>query len=351
MVSPIQSLTSQISPAPNPLENLGRNLSTIRGQNLQNQLTQQRMGQEQAVFQQQQKQLSQQEGLQRAQFFNRLGKSMLAVDESQWPNLIRPHTGVLQQMGLDPSKLDNLTRQDIEAVVAQTAAVMPADLETRRLDIRERELEQRRELKEMEPELAGQKEREKLIAQKGLKAVVQAEIKLAEQQATERGETLTDLNRARAALPGIKDVVNQLRELAPIASSTLGEKAFDVAAKEAGFGATKGATARAKFIAIIDNQILPLLKQTFGAAFTLQEGERLRATLGNPDSSPGEKMAQLDAFIDGKMREIESKERELGGSMFSGALGRNVSEQDIQDTMSANPGVTREQILQRLQIQ
>lgn len=72
---------------------------------------------------------------------------------------------------------------------------------------------------------------------------------------------------------------------------------------------TEGAIARAQYTATIDNYILPLLKQTFGAAFTAVEGERLRATLGNEDLSPQEKQAALNAFISAAEREI----RTLGG--------------------------------------
>jgi len=86
---------------------------------------------------------------------------------------------------------------------------------------------------------------------------------------------------------------------------------FDFAVKQTGFGSTKGATSRVKFIAIVNNQVLPLLKETFGAAFTAQEGEALKATMGDPDASPEEKMAQLDAFIAQKTRDIETRERQL----------------------------------------
>jgi len=130
--------------------------------------------------------------------------------------------------------------------------------------------------------------------------------------AKRKGEALSELNQARAALPGLTNAVDQLRELSTIATSTIGGKIFDSAVKQTGFGATKGATARAKFIAIVNNQVLPLLKPTFGAAFTVQEGEALKATMGDPDASPEEKMVQLDAFINQKMRDIETKQSELG---------------------------------------
>jgi hypothetical protein len=140
---------------------------------------------------------------------------------------------------------------------------------------------------------------------------IKSEVKLAEAAAKERGELLTDLARAEAALPGLTNAIDQLRELAPIATSTLGGKVWDAAVKETGFGSTKGADARAKWIAIVNNQVLPLLKPTFGAAFTVQEGESLKATMGDPDASPGQKLEQLDAFIAQKLRDIDTKKQQL----------------------------------------
>lgn len=195
------------------------------------------------------------------------------------------------------------------------------------------------------------------------KAAIETAVKLAQADATSRGETLTDLARSQAALPGLRDVVGKLKELAPIVTSTIAGKLFDVAVKEFGFGSTTGANARAKFISIIDNQVLPLLKATFGAAFTVKEGESLKATLGDPDASPTQKIEQINSFIEGKVREIQGKQRELGGEvtsteelttgqpLFSNALNKNITEQDIKETLSANPGLTREQLLQQLGVQ
>lgn len=137
-------------------------------------------------------------------------------------------------------------------------------------------------------------------------AVVEARI-----IATDRGETFTELAQAKAGLPGLTSVVNKLKELAPIVTSTIGGKLADTAIKELGFGATKGSTARAKFIGIINNQVLPLLKATFGGSFSVQEGESLKATMGDPDATPNEKLAQLEAFIAQKIRDIEAKELRL----------------------------------------
>lgn len=159
--------------------------------------------------------------------------------------------------------------------------------------------------------ISGAIESGKLNKQLKFKPMIEAAISLARKEATDKGETLTDLNRAKAALPGLTEVVTELKELAKVATSTFGGRVFDAAVKETGFGATKGGTARAKFIAIVNNQVLPLLKQTFGGSFSVQEGQELKASMGDPDATPEEKLAQLDAFIAQKTRDIEAKELEL----------------------------------------
>jgi hypothetical protein len=155
-------------------------------------------------------------------------------------------------------------------------------------------------------------EKGKLVSQGELLPTIRADIKKAETQATEQGAELTSLQRAQAALPGLKDVVNKLKTLADVATYTTTGKGIDVLAKELGFGATKGATARAKMISIVDNQVLPLLRDTFGSAFTEREGESLRKTLLDPNAAPETKKETLDVFIEQKIRNIESSQRELG---------------------------------------
>jgi hypothetical protein len=179
---------------------------------------------------------------------------------------------------------------------------------------------------ESQAEIEGAKEGSKLTQKrKHLPGITKA-VKLAEKAAIERGDTLNDLQRSKAAMPGLTSAVDELKELAKIATSTWGGKLFDTAVKQTGFGATKGATARAKFISIINNQVLPLLKPTFGGSFSVQEGESLKATMGDPDATPEEKIAQLDSFINQKVRDIETKQRQLevGGQQDSG--GQQLSE-------------------------
>ena len=129
---------------------------------------------------------------------------------------------------------------------------------------------------------------------------IESDIAVARAEGQARGETLTSLQQAQAGLPGLISVVDQLKNLAPIVTHTIAGKIMDTASKELGFGATKGSTAKAKFVAIINNQVLPLLKPTFGGSFSVQEGESLKATMGDPNSSPEEKIAQLTIIINSK---------------------------------------------------
>ena len=152
---------------------------------------------------------------------------------------------------------------------------------------------------------AGATETGKSKAQLKFKPQIARAVKLAEKEATERGEVLSDLARAEAGLPGLIKATDNLKELASVATSTYGGRFFDLIAKESGWGSTKGANARSKYIAIIDNQVLPLLKETFGAAMTEGEGLRLSNTLGDPNATPEQKMLQTEAFIEQKMRNIE----------------------------------------------
>ena len=74
----------------------------------------------------------------------------------------------------------------------------------------------------------------------------------------------------------------------------------------------EGAVARKEYITRVDNEILPLLRQTFGAQFTQKEGEALKATLGDPDASPQEKDAVLKSFIQTKKAQVATTRRRIG---------------------------------------
>jgi hypothetical protein len=112
-------------------------------------------------------------------------------------------------------------------------------------------------------------------------------------------------------MPGLESTMDELRSLSDTATFTLGGQARDFAVRQMG-GTTPGALARTQYEAIVNNQILPLLRQTFGAQFTVEEGRQLRATLGDPNKSPSEKQAVLEAFIAQKRRDLEAQQVRAG---------------------------------------
>lgn len=137
-------------------------------------------------------------------------------------------------------------------------------------------------------------------------------VEAARSRAKAKGEAFNDAAQMEAALPELMDVVGRLKELSQVATYTVAGRVWDAAMRELGFGATEGGKARAEYIAVVANQVLPLLKPTFGGSFTVQEGEELKATLGNPNLTPEEKQAQLEAFIQQKIRNVRGKQRESG---------------------------------------
>ena len=119
-------------------------------------------------------------------------------------------------------------------------------------------------------------------------------------------ETQTAADSLASKLPGLKTVVGELSQLANTATYTQTGQLIDTIARETGAVPGEAAIARTKYIAMVDNQVLPLLRDTFGAAFTVKEGETLRATLGDPNKAPAEKQAILEAFIAQKVRDLEA---------------------------------------------
>ena len=116
-------------------------------------------------------------------------------------------------------------------------------------------------------------------------------------------EKSSDLSEMERNLGSLRVTVDKLSALSDQATYTALGRASNEVRKQLGLEPSEGAVARAEYIAVVDNQILPLLRQTFGAAFTAKEGDTLRATLGDPDKTPAEKKVVLDAFIAQKERD------------------------------------------------
>jgi hypothetical protein len=137
--------------------------------------------------------------------------------------------------------------------------------------------------------------------------------KVAEKTGAAQGEAQASLAGMRSKMPGLEAVVRELDQLSEKATYTTAGKGVDLIRREMGAEPRESAVARKQYISMVDNQILPLLRETFGAQFTQKEGESLKATLGDPDASPKEKQAVLKAFIEQKRRNIEAVAAEAGG--------------------------------------
>lgn len=129
---------------------------------------------------------------------------------------------------------------------------------------------------------------------------------------TDRGEKSVALNDAESFLPQLEETAQTLSQLGKTATYTKAGVASDTFTRETGGEVGPGAVARAEYMAQVDNQVLPILRQTFGAQFTENEGKALRATLGDPNKSPTEKDAILKGFIEQKKATIQSMRRAAG---------------------------------------
>ena len=127
---------------------------------------------------------------------------------------------------------------------------------------------------------------------------------LEESEASRAAEARTDLATIETGMPQLRDMVAGLGVLAQTATSTTAGRTRDDINRKFGLPTTQGAIDNRTYMATLDSEILPLLRQTFGAAFTAAEGDRLRKTLGDENLSPEEKQATLEAFITSKERRI-----------------------------------------------
>lgn len=126
------------------------------------------------------------------------------------------------------------------------------------------------------------------------------------------GEAQALYAEAKANLPRLKTVAQELSDLGKKATYTYAGQAKDFTLRQLGLGGNESAVARTNYIAKVDNEVLPILRQTFGAQFTENEGKSLKVTLGDPDKTPEEKDAILKSFIESKMGQIESLARRVG---------------------------------------
>lgn len=156
------------------------------------------------------------------------------------------------------------------------------------------------------------------------------------------GETEGLLERAESRLPQLAQVTRKLSDLGQVATYTKTGRLVNAVIRETGNTPRDAAIARAAYISVVDNEILPLLRDTFGAQFTRQEGESLKVTLGDPDKSPEEKDAVLKSFIETKIATIQSAQRYLGMDVMSDEEAQGITEDAIpRDPLAASMDAIR----------
>ena len=139
---------------------------------------------------------------------------------------------------------------------------------------------------------------------------------------TPLGEAQAEFADLTAAFPDLINVTSRLKNLSKVATYTKAGRFTDAVRRELGVNVGNAAEAAAEMATIVDVEVLPLLKPTFGAAFTVNEGQWLKATMGDPDMSPEEKSAQINARIAGWERRIKTLSRRTGEEIPEGLLNQ-----------------------------
>lgn len=153
-----------------------------------------------------------------------------------------------------------------------------------------------------------------------------------------QGEAAGNLSSLEAAMPKLEAVTQKLSALGKAATYTQAGQLKDSTMRQLGQPVGPGAVARTEYVSTIDNEVLPLLRDTFGAAFTQKEGESLKATLGDVNKSSEEKDAALRSFIAAKTGQVETLKRQTGQTgkirVSNGSETLEIDPSDLRDAQA-----------------
>ena len=150
-----------------------------------------------------------------------------------------------------------------------------------------------------------------IAAQNQAKKTEQSEYEkaLGREQAKKESEAAENLQKQESLYEKSSQMADELVKLADEATYSLFGRGLDGLAHLFGFG-TKGSIAREKYKQTIANQLIPQLKQMLGGQFTEKDREALMDTLGNPNSTPAEKKAAIQSFMETRLRELQAAQKE-----------------------------------------
>lgn len=222
----------------------------------------------------------------RVQFMNRAGKALLQLAPEQREQAFARLEPLAERVGIQPGTFtpERLTDESLNQLISTTEGFIrdPQLLEQQKLNLRERELEQRGQLLRDEPRRKGDIEREKLLAQKTLKAEVAGEVASSQVRSKEieqRGQDI--ITKGLTAADGTSVLRRGIQLLNGI--ETGGIDKVQLAAKN--FFGIESAD-EGELSNLLGKAVLSQLRETFGAAFTAKEGDSLKTIDANIGKSP-----------------------------------------------------------------
>ena len=330
MVSPLNSIAANLRPAPSGASMIGDILmkgrqgeAALQGQQLQNQIQQERLNQMQAP-----PQMSAEQSLGAARYLNSLGKQLLSTDESQWDQLLQSNLPQLQQLGYNPQQLQGLTRDQIESVVAQTDPLMevaePEDTQGRVDKLRSRYDSFTKDLRQVDA--AFRKVNKAPETASGDMSLIFGFMKLLDPGSTVREGEFASAEEATGVPTRILNAYN--RALRGERLSPEQREDFKATAKQT-FDAQQESA---------DSQIATLLQQAD------QDGVSRARVLGAENLRSFEKRAADRLISQAGQEDPANTEPVITNHPTLG----DITEDDIEETMRAN-NMTREEVLARLQ--
>lgn len=201
---------------------------------------------------------------------------------------VNQNAEALASIGIDINQIGGLDDASLDRIIGLNNAVNPKvtdprlALQQRTLDIREKEHEGRLALAQGEAERAGKKKAAQLEAERGIKAEIAGEVassQVRSKEVEQRGQEI--IAKGQTAADGTAVLRRGMQLLNAI--ETGGMDRAQLAAKN--FFGIESAD-EGELSNLLGKAVLSQLKETFGAAFTAQEGQSLKAIDANMGKSP-----------------------------------------------------------------
>lgn len=134
------------------------------------------------------------------------------------------------------------------------------------------------------------------------------------QKAQEEQKNQEDLDAAKIRYQNAQELVRQLNGLVDEATHTPVGRKLDSMANFFGF-TTDGAEAEERYRQIVNNEMIPRIREYMGSAVTAEEGQRVIGLLGDPTATPEKKRAALNSFLEAAERNLRNKQDLANGTV------------------------------------